>query len=270
MGAVGGLAGIAGGIIGGGKRRAEQRAAQTEMQRAKNRMMNLDTSNLAANMENTYEDLTVNTQAADFQAQQNQAMQANIMSQMGGAAGGSGIAALAQTMANQGAQQAQAASASISQQEQTNAMMAAKGGMAVQSAQVAGAQEGRGLEYQKTNAMLGMGQQRLSAANAARQAATQSIMSGVGSLAAGAATEMDAIDKAGDSDRRLKKNIKLIGYSPSGLKIYAFEYINNKLGKGIYQGVMSDEIPEYAVIKHQDGYDKVDYSKLDVEFKIIQ
>ena len=73
----------------------------------------------------------------------------------------------------------------------------------------------------------------------------------------------------GGSDRRLKKNIKLIGSSPSGLKIYAFEYINNKFGKGIYQGVMSDEIPEYAVIKHQDGYDRVDYSKLDVEFKII-
>ena len=41
---------------------------------------------------------------------------------------------------------------------------------------------------------MGMAQQRLSAANAARQAATQSIMSGVGSLAAGAASEMDAID----------------------------------------------------------------------------
>ena len=50
MGAVGGIAGIAGGIIGGGKRRREQRAAQQEMQRAKNQMMNLDTSNLAANL----------------------------------------------------------------------------------------------------------------------------------------------------------------------------------------------------------------------------
>ena len=159
------------------------------MQRAKNQMMNLDTSNLAANLQNPYEDLTVNTQAADFQAQQNQAMQANIMSQMGGAAGGSGIAALAQTMANQGAQQAQAASASIAQQETQNAMMAAKGDMSIQAQQVAGAEAGRGLDYQKTNAMMGMAQQRLGAANQARQAATQSIMSGVGSLAAGAAAQ---------------------------------------------------------------------------------
>lgn len=182
MGAVGGIAGIAGGIIGGGKRRREQRAAQQEMQRAKNQMMNLDTSNLAANLQNPYEDLTVNTQAADFQAQQNQAMQANIMSQMGGAAGGSGIAALAQTMANQGAQQAQAASASIAQQETQNAMMAAKGDMSIQAQQVAGAEAGRGLDYQKTNAMMGMAQQRLGAANQARAQAKAQQMSAIGDI----------------------------------------------------------------------------------------
>ena len=71
------------------------------------------------------------------------------------------------------------------------------------------------------------------------------------------------------SDRRLKKNIKLLGYSPSGLNIYAFEYINEKFGKGVFQGVMSDEIPLKAVVKHEDGFDRVDYSKIDVEFKQI-
>ena len=72
------------------------------------------------------------------------------------------------------------------------------------------------------------------------------------------------------SDRRLKKNIKLIGYSPKGLKIYAFEYIDNKLGEGVFQGVMSDEIPNEAVVKNSDGFDRVNYSKLDVEFKLIK
>lgn len=71
------------------------------------------------------------------------------------------------------------------------------------------------------------------------------------------------------SDRKLKKNIKLIGKSPSGLKIYAFEFINKIFGEGRFQGVMSDEIPQEVVIKYQDGYDRVDYSKLDVEFKRI-
>ena len=32
---------------------------------------------------------------------------------------------------------------------------------------------------------------------------------------------------------------------------------------------MSDEIPQNAVIKHKSGYDAVDYSKIDVEFKNI-
>ena len=72
------------------------------------------------------------------------------------------------------------------------------------------------------------------------------------------------------SDRRLKKNIKLIGFSPKNLKIYAFEYIDNKFGKGVFQGVMSDEIPNEAVVKNSDGFDRVDYSKLDVEFKLIK
>ena len=69
------------------------------------------------------------------------------------------------------------------------------------------------------------------------------------------------------SDRRLKKNIKLIGKSPSDLNIYSFEY---KDKEGIYQGVMSDEIPQEAVIKHEDGFDRVDYDKIDVKFKLIK
>ena len=70
------------------------------------------------------------------------------------------------------------------------------------------------------------------------------------------------------SDRRLKKNIKLIGYSATGLKIYTFEYLDTVFGEGVFQGVMSDEIPNYAVIKNGVGeYDAVDYSKIDVDFK---
>ena len=69
------------------------------------------------------------------------------------------------------------------------------------------------------------------------------------------------------SDRRLKKNIKHIGKSKSGIKIYTFEYIDKE---GIYKGVMSDEIPSNAVIKGVDGYDLVDYSKIDVEFEKIK
>jgi hypothetical protein len=73
----------------------------------------------------------------------------------------------------------------------------------------------------------------------------------------------------GNSDRRLKKNINQIGKSPNGLNIYSFEYIDTKFGNGLFQGVMSDEVPTEAVIKGNDGYDRVNYSLLDVEFKQI-
>jgi hypothetical protein len=73
----------------------------------------------------------------------------------------------------------------------------------------------------------------------------------------------------GPSDRRLKQNITQVGKSASGLNIYTFEYIDKSFGEGLWQGVMSDEIPEIAVIKGNDGYDRVDYSKLDVTFKKI-
>lgn len=180
---VGGLMGIAGGIIGSGKRRREQRAAQAEMSRNKERYSNLDTSNLAANLDNAYEDLSVNTGAADFAREQAQQGQANVMGSMGAAAGGSGIAAMAQALAGSSNQQAQQSAVSIGQQESQNQMKAAGGRMSLQNAELAGAQESRASEKDKTETMLGMSQSRLGAANAARDAATNSITGGVGQIA---------------------------------------------------------------------------------------
>ena len=120
LGAVQGLAGIAGGIIGGGARRREQRAAQAEFNKNKARMEGADTSNLYKNQENVYEDLTVNTKEADFISQQQNQGMANTMDALQGAAGGSGIAALAQSLANQQSQNAQSAAVSIGSQEASN------------------------------------------------------------------------------------------------------------------------------------------------------
>ena len=95
--------------------------------------------NQYANMENVYEDLTVNQQQAQFQAQQGQQQRANIMQGLRGAAGSSGIAGLAQSMANQGQLQAQQISASIGAQEAANQRMSAQGAGAIQQAERAGA-----------------------------------------------------------------------------------------------------------------------------------
>ena len=88
--------------------------------------------NAMEDMENAFEDLTVNTQQAEFEAQQMAQQQANIMANMAGAAGGSGIAALAQSMANAGALQAQKAAASIGAQEAQNQKLAAQADQSIQ------------------------------------------------------------------------------------------------------------------------------------------
>ena len=87
--------------------------------------------------ENVYEDLTVNQQQAQFQAQQGAQQRANILSQLRGAAGSSGIAGLAQSMASQGQLQAQQISASIGTQEARNQQLAARGAQQVQAGQAA-------------------------------------------------------------------------------------------------------------------------------------
>ena len=78
--------------------------------------------NQFAGMENVFEDLTIDMRAADFQAEQGAQQRANIMRSLQGAAGGSGIAGLAQMLANQGQLQAQQISANIGQQERQNQM----------------------------------------------------------------------------------------------------------------------------------------------------
>ena len=98
-----------------------------------------DMENRFADMDNAYEDLTVNQQQAQFEAQQGEQQRANILQGLQGAAGGSGIAGLAQAMANQGQLQSQQISASIGQQEAMNQKLAAQGAMAVQAAERTGA-----------------------------------------------------------------------------------------------------------------------------------
>ena len=187
-------------LSGRGARRREQERAAAEMAKLKEEYKNLDTSNLAAgvvnqftNMENAYEDMTVNQQQAQFEAQQGQQQRANIMQQMRGAAGGSGIAALAQAMANQGQLATQRASASIGMQEskiqQLQAGEASKlqsmerqGEVYAQSQRLSGAETARGLEYSKTGTLLGMSQQRMGAANQAIAEAKAQQMQAVGTI----------------------------------------------------------------------------------------
>ena len=94
--------------------------------------------NVYEGMENTMEDLRVSTQAADFQAEQGAQQRSNIMQSLKGAAGSSGIAGLAQSMANQGQLQARQISAGLAQQEVGNEMARAGGAQQVQQMERSG------------------------------------------------------------------------------------------------------------------------------------
>lgn len=126
-------------------------------------------------------------------------------------------------------------------------------------------------QYNRLAAMMGQRQAEAAQATAANERQRSMLLEGLSQAATGAGQAYVASQSGGEgSDRRLKKDIKLIGVSPSGLNIYSFRYKDIKFGKGLFQGVMSDEIPSNAVIKHADGYDRVDYSKIDVKFNKLQ
>ena len=122
-----------------------------------------------SNMENVYEDLTVNQQQAQFQAQQGSQQRADIMQNMRGAAGSSGIAGLAQMLANQGQLQTQQISASIGAQESQNQIAAAKGAGAVQIAERQGDQWVQQAEMDRQATLLGMQMGQTTGANQAYQ-----------------------------------------------------------------------------------------------------
>ena len=164
--AVSAITGVVGAISAGKQKRAAERRekkARERMKRLENIYANLDTSNPFENLENKFEDLTVNQQQAQFQAQQNQQQQANIMSNLAGAAGGSGIAALAQTLAQQGQIATQRASASIAQQEAMNARLAAQQAARNQELEAKGVQIQQDKEMAKQGTLLGMEQSRVAA-----------------------------------------------------------------------------------------------------------
>jgi len=161
------------------QKRADAETVKLDAQKAEYKKM--DFKNPFAGMqnkyqENVYEDLTVNQKQAQFQAQQGNQQRANIMQDLRGAAGSSGIAGLAQTLARQGDLQTQQISASIGQQETRNQALKAKGAYQVQqgaaqvqTAQLQGEQWVQQAEMDRQATLLGMQMGQATGANLAQQ-----------------------------------------------------------------------------------------------------
>jgi len=199
--AVAGLAQMAAGYDWGGKRKAAAKRAKDAYDAQKDIYRGLDTSNPFANlqnryegMENTMEDLTVNQQQAQFEKQMFQQQQANIMSQLRGAAGSSGVAGLAQVMANQAQTQSQRAAASIGQQEAKNKLLAAQHAAKIDQLEAAGASavdqlKAKGelssiqMEQSKQATLLGMDAQAYTGAQQAVLQGQQMVAQGLSTVA---------------------------------------------------------------------------------------
>jgi hypothetical protein len=166
----------------------EAEKARVEMDKQKDAFAALDTSNPYLNMENTMEDLTVNQQEAEFTKQQQMQTQASIMGQMRGAAGSSGIAALAQSLANQGSLNAQKASASIGAQEAQNQKLSAQEAGKIQGLERSGDLMSRQMQMGKIDTLMGMSADEVSNAQAMEAAGRQQMMSGIGQAAGGVAS----------------------------------------------------------------------------------
>ena len=156
--------------------------------------------NVYEGMENTMEDLTINQKQSQFQAQQNQQSQANVLNAIQSGVGFN--AGNIQALSNQSQLAAQQASASIGQQESGNTRLKAQEASKIQQMQRQGqlqVQSGdaklQQMEMDKQSTLLGMSMQQVGNAQdaiAANQAMWGNIISGVagitGSLASGGGT----------------------------------------------------------------------------------
>lgn len=291
---VGGAIMVAGGVAKGiaankqakrAKRRAASAAARLEeleanRQEVVNPYENMQ--DLSGMVSNPYANLQVATQAAELQAEEADISLAGTLDTLratGAGAGGATALAQAALRSKLGI------SANIQQQEAQNARMRAQGQAQMNQQLMAEAQRmqqgdisGRQFMFQaqeqrdimQLNRLAGLQQGHMQAEAAYRGQAIGAIGDTAGAIGGTLMGMSNPGGTGGGSDIRLKKNIKLIGLSPSGLRIYAFEYIDKMFGEGVWQGVMSDEAPRESVINHVNGYEMVDYSKLDVEFKQIK
>ena len=139
---------------GSDKRKDEIRKANEMLKEQRRAYMDIDITNpymgltnAYADMENVAEDLTVDQEAVQFQAEQGAQQRADIMQQLRGLAGTSGIAGLAQSLAQQQTMQARQISTDISRQENINRQM-----LAQQAGRIQELQRGAQMQVQQTQA----------------------------------------------------------------------------------------------------------------------
>jgi len=147
----------------------------------------------ALKQENIFEDLEVDTEAADYAREQFQQQQASIMQGMRGVAGGSGVAGMAQALSNQAKAQARETQLTIGQQLQQNRKMQmqeqARLNAQNRQIQLANMEGARQFELDKMTTLMGVAGQKIAGAQGAiaqRQQMYGQFASAIGGVAAAA------------------------------------------------------------------------------------
>ena len=162
-----GAVGLGASFIGGQDRLNRRDKAQGEYDLAKRNFSSQDFSNVYANMENPFEDLMVNTGAADFQRNAQSQNLADIMGAGKASAGSGGIGAFSQMLANQASQNSQAISADLGMQESNIANRQAEGALSIDQMQRQGELTSMGMRNEQLGTIFGMDQAELAGSEAA-------------------------------------------------------------------------------------------------------
>ena len=183
--AIGGVASGITSLFGGRARRQEERAAEGDFQNRQDAYNQFQFQNNYLGLENTAEDLTVNRQAFNAQAQQTDAALAQGLDAIVATGGGGGGA---QAIANAALQSKQGISNNIAQQEQQNQRARVAQAARNQQLERQGADQIQQQNFGRVEDQYSIASDRLAAARQARQQATQDAIGGLvsaGSIVAG-------------------------------------------------------------------------------------
>ena len=207
MGIIGGGMQVAGSLIGSGSRKREARAAQAEFEAQKQAFQDFRFENQFAGLENTFEDATVNQQAAQFQgAQSDQALAQVTQAAVASGGGPGGMQAILQA-----ALQSKAGiSADIAKQEAANQARSMQMAASLQNMEAKGASKMQEQQYGQSQQLLNLAAGRKQAADQARAQATAQLVGGLGSLAGGVGAGM-----MGGEDSFAKNLMTSIGGIPT-------------------------------------------------------
>ena len=183
-GAAGGLITAAGSLVGGRARRKREAASRAEYDMQLQNLKDFNFENYYAGMENVYEDMTINQDAARFQSELRDArlaqQQQNLLQAgLGGAATAQALLGATVTASRQDA-------ADIARQEQAIQAAQLQEQSRLNMAEATGAQDVESQRYLQQQQLVNIAGTELQSARDARAAATKQLFGGLGMAFSGA------------------------------------------------------------------------------------